>query len=50
MKDENKKVIEINGIKMGIDLRKAKVIDEYKFTPPHITVFVFYICDSIFVV
>ena len=30
MKNKNKKVIEINGIKMEIDLRKAKVIDEYK--------------------
>lgn len=28
--EEHKKIIEINGIKMEVDLRNAKVIDEYK--------------------
>lgn len=28
--DENKKIIEINGIKMEIDLRTAKVVDNFK--------------------
>jgi len=27
---ENKKVIEINGVKMEVDLRKAKTVNEYK--------------------
>ena len=27
---ENKKVIEINGVKMEVDLRKAKTVSEYK--------------------
>ena len=30
MENENLKIIEINGIKMQIDMRNAKVIEEYK--------------------
>ena len=30
MENENTKIIEINGIKMEIDLREAKVIEQYK--------------------
>jgi len=30
METENKRIIEVNGIKMEIDLRTAKVIDNYK--------------------
>lgn len=28
--EENKKIIEVNGIKMEIDLREAKIINNYK--------------------
>lgn len=30
MENENKRIIEVNGVKMEIDLRQAKVIDSYK--------------------
>jgi hypothetical protein len=30
MENENKRIIEVNGVKMEIDLRQAKVIDNYK--------------------
>jgi len=30
MSDENKKIIEINGIKMEVDLREVKIINHYK--------------------
>ena len=30
MENENKRIIEVNGIKMEIDLRNAKVIENYK--------------------
>ena len=30
METENKRIIEVNGVKMEIDLRQAKVIDNYK--------------------
>lgn len=30
MEDSNKRIIEINGVKMEIDLRQAKVIDKFK--------------------
>lgn len=30
MEQENIKIVEINGVKMQIDLRQAKVIDQYK--------------------
>lgn len=29
-KDENKRIIDINGVKLEVDLRDAKVIDNYK--------------------
>ena len=29
MENENKRIIEVNGVKMEIDLRQAKVIDNY---------------------
>ena len=32
--DENKKIIEINGVKLEVDLRTAKVIDNYKIGDP----------------
>ena len=32
--DENKRVIEINGVKLEIDLRQAKVVDQYKVGDP----------------
>jgi hypothetical protein len=30
MESENKRIIEVNGVKMEIDLRHAKVVDNYK--------------------
>ena len=34
MSDENKRIVEIDGVKLEIDLRKAKVIDHYKIGDP----------------
>jgi len=34
MEDENKRIIEINGIKMEVDLRSAKRIDTFKVGDP----------------
>src|SRR3990167_3122947 len=32
--DENKRIVEVNGIKLEIDMRYAKTIDEYKIGDP----------------
>ena len=34
MSDENKRIVEINGVKLEVDLRTAKVIDFYKVGDP----------------
>ena len=34
MREENKRIVEIDGVKLEIDLRKAKVIDHYKIGDP----------------
>ncbi|MCL2210821.1 MAG: hypothetical protein FWB95_02745 [Treponema sp.] len=34
MSDENKRIVEINGVKLEVDLRTAKVIDHYKVGDP----------------
>ena len=34
MSDENKRIVEIDGVKLEVDLRNAKVIDHYKVGDP----------------
>jgi len=34
MSDENKRIVEINGVKLEVDLRTAKVIDHFKVGDP----------------
>lgn len=34
MSDENKRIVEINGVKLEIDLREAKVVESYKIGDP----------------
>ena len=34
MSEENKRIVEINGVKMEVDLREAKVIDYFKVGDP----------------
>ena len=34
MSEENKRIVEINGVKMEVDLREEKVVDHYKVGDP----------------